>query len=67
MSRDVRVIICGGSARTCTLPNTVVTVSERTFEDRPVLSVRLNDGLKILERYCFSGSGIRRLVLPSTV
>ena len=63
----MRVILRGGPGKTCTFPSTTVTVGEYAFNKRCVLSVGLNEGLKVLEQNCFSQSGIRKLVLPSSI
>ena len=71
LSRDMARIICGGPGKTYALPPTVVTVCQHAFhtreDQRGSTSIRLNEGLEVLEEYCFWGSGIRRLVLPSSV
>ena len=68
LNRDMAEVVFGGPVRTYTLPPTTVTIRERAFEmNKSIASVRLNDGLKRLERCCFSYSGIRGLVLPVSV
>ena len=67
MSRDMSVIISGGEVKTYTFPSTAVTVGEYAFYKNLILSVKLNEGLKALKRFCFYRSGIRSLILPSIV
>ena len=68
LNRNMTEVIFGGPARTYALPPTAVTIRERAFEmNKSIASVRLNKGLKRLERCCFSHSGIRGLVLPVSV
>ena len=71
LSRDMAKIIRGGPGKTYALPPTVATVCQHAFHTREgqrgSASVRLNEGLEVLEEFCFLGSGIRRLVLPSSV
>ena len=66
-SRDVSVVISGGRAKTYAFPNTVVIAGDHVFHSVHVSSVRLNEGLRVLDAGSFSSSWIRRLVLPSTV
>ena len=67
VSREVGEIIREGPSKTFAFPNTVVTVDQDAFKDGHTISVRLNEGLKILKYHCFCNSKIRRLVLPSSV
>lgn len=61
-------VIRGGDSRTCTFPLTVRTIRLGAFIDRQNLrSVRFNEGLNTLGEQCFCNSGIRRLVLSSSV
>ena len=49
-------------------PPTAVSVCEDAFSDQQSLaSVKLNEGLRVLEYYCFRRTGIRRLALPASV
>ena len=68
LNRDMTEVICGGPARTYVLPPMAVIVRPNAFyKNENIASVRLNEGLKRLERRCFSHSGIRGLVLPVSV
>ena len=68
LKRSMTEVIFGGPARTYALPPTTVTIRERAFQmNKSIASVRLNKGLKRLERRCFSHSRIRGLVLPASV
>ena len=67
MNRDMKVIIRGDPGKTCTFPSTIAAVGEYAFNKRCVLSVGLNEGLKTLEENCFQRSGIRSLVLSSSI
>lgn len=66
-SRDMKKIICGGPNKTYTFPTTITIVGKDAFFGNKVTSVKFNEGLKALEKNCFEGSGIRRLILPSSV
>ena len=67
-SRCMTEVFGGGSSRTYSLPPTAVSVCEDAFSDQQSLaSVRLNEGLRVLEYYCFKRTGIRRLALPASV
>lgn len=67
MNRDMTKILRTGPNKTCTFPNTVTTVCADAFHRARASSVRLNEGLRVLEHHCFDFSGIRRLVLSSSV
>ena len=53
------------------LPNTIVTIRQNAFNPfcagQDLVSVRLSEGLRTLERRSFFASRIRRLVLPAGV
>ena len=66
-NRDMTKILRAGPDKTCTFPNTVTTVCAYAFHRARASSVRLNEGLRVLKHGCFASSGIRRLVLPSSV
>lgn len=68
MSRGATEVATGSLARTYSLPPTVLKVCSNAFAERKQLqSVRLNEGLVTLEERCFTNTGIRRLVFPSSV
>lgn len=67
VSRDMRVIIRGGTGKTFMFPNTITAVGNCAFDNKLVSSVRFNEGLKTLEENCFQCSGIRRLTLSSGI
>ena len=68
LKRNMTEVVFGGPARTYALPPTAVIVRPHAFyKNESIVSVRLNKGLKRLERCCFSHSGIRGLVLPVSV
>ena len=71
LSRGVTEIFLGSSSKTYSLPDTIITIHQNAFntinsKPSPV-SVRLNEGLEVLESDCFSYSDIRHLVLPASV
>lgn len=67
-SRDMTDVVQGGPCRTYTLPGTVSVVHERAFQrNERIASVLLCEGLETLGESCFCRSGIRRIVLPSSV
>lgn len=54
--------------KTYSFPRAVVTVREHAFSTgRTLQSVRLNEGLRDLKRQCFEDTGLRRLILPSSI
>ena len=61
--------ISGGSpGRTYACPRTVAVIGRDAFSNmKHLVSIRLNEGLEVLEEYCFRCSEIRRLALPSSV
>ena len=64
----VTVVYRGSHAKTYAFSRTAVTTNVDAFKDlKGLQSVRLNDGLEKLEIGCFSGTGIRQLVIPSSV
>lgn len=65
--RDMKKIIRGGPGKMYAFPKTITIVGKSAFEHSDVVSVRLNEGLKILEEECFSYSKIKRFALPSSV
>ena len=68
VSRNASSIIYWNRAKTFTFPRSTVKVDSDAFGDAKELrSVRLNAGLEILGDNSFAGSGIRKLVLPSSV
>lgn len=67
LNRGMTEVLRAGIGKTCTLPHTVATVCVDAFKGAQTSSVRLNEGLRVLERHCFASSGIRRLVLSSSV
>ena len=68
VSRDVAVLFRGSATKTYAFPRTVVKVAQQAFNDiKELRSVRLNEGLEELGNNCFTDTGIRRLVLPSSV
>ena len=67
MGRDMKKIIHGGPSKTCTLPSSTITVGKNAFFYNDAVSIIFNEGLKSLENDCFEGSGIRKLVLPTSV
>ena len=67
MSRDMKEIIRGAPVRTYALPSTTITVGKNAFFGNKVTSIRLNEGLRVLEKKCLELSGIRKLILPSSI
>ena len=67
MSRDMKKVISGGSSKTYAFPSSTITVGKDAFRKTELVSVILTEGLETLESNCFSQSGIRKLVLPSSV
>lgn len=63
----MRKIIETHSSKTYTFPNTVTIVDKWAFQDSRTVSVRFNEGLKTLKHECFMSSGIRKLVISSSV
>lgn len=58
----------GNLAKTYAFPRSAVTVRSKAFNDIEILqSVRFNEGLEKLENSCFTSTGVKRLVLPSSV
>ena len=56
------------TGRTYTVPLTAKGINKLAIDDQKRLeSVRFCDGLLMLNNGCFSGAGIRRLTLPSSV
>ena len=71
LSRDATKVVFGGPGKTYSLPNTIITIRLNAFstfrnKQGPV-SVRLNEGLEVLDGGSFFCSDIRRLVLPAGV
>lgn len=67
LNRGMTKFIRPGIGKTQALPRSVLTVCADAFKGAQASSVRLNAGLRVLERGCFASSGIRRLVLSSSV
>ena len=68
MNRNAAAVAYGNSAKTYSFPRTILTVFQDAFKGMKQLqSVRLNNGLRILGKNCFSETGIRRVVFPSSV
>ena len=68
--RDMTKVVTGDPGETYALPGTAVAVCRDAFDGRGkrrLTSVRLNEGLEVLEERCFARSGLRRLVLPASV
>lgn len=65
MDRKMSEIMCGSSGKMCAFPSTITIVAEHAFCEKHVVSVKFNEGLRILEESCFKASKIRKLVLPS--
>ena len=57
----------GGLNKTYTFPSTTTTIADKAFRENKIVSVRFNEGLKVLGDDCFSRSEIRKFVLPSSV
>lgn len=66
-NRNMRKITRGGPSKTYAFPSTTTTVGKDAFYGNKVISVRFNDGLRALENGCFESSGIRKLVLPTSI
>ena len=67
LDRGMTKFVRPGLGKTQALPRSVFTVCADAFKGAQARSVRLNEGLGVLERGCFASSGIRRLVLSSSV
>ena len=68
MSRDTTDVVRGSLAKTYAFPRSARTAGNIAFgEKRSLRSVTLNKGLDWIASYCFGETGIRRLVLPSSV
>ena len=67
MNRDMSQVMQGGLNKTYMFPSTTTTVTDNAFRENKVVSVRFNEGLKVLGDDSFSRSEIRKLVLPSSV
>ena len=54
LNRNIQNVIRNRRARTYIFPGTVTTICMNAFEmNTNIVSVRLNDGLKILKQRCF--------------
>ena len=71
LSRGATEVVFGCQCKTYSFPNTIITIYQNAFNTfrnkQSPTSVRLNDGLEVLENDCFSYSDIRHLVLPASV
>ena len=68
MSRDAATVVRGSRAKTYAFPRSATMAGNLAFDDKGGLrSVTLNEGLDWIASYCFRETGIRRLVLPSSV
>ena len=67
LNRGMTKFVRKDLGKTCTLPHTILRVCADAFKGTQVISVRFNEGLRVLERGCFNSSGIRRLTLSSSV
>lgn len=49
------------------LPDNVIAISEKAFENSSVIEATLNEGIEALEKNCFAKSKIKKINFPSTL
>jgi hypothetical protein len=53
--------------RTLVFPSNVITISGNAFQNIPLTSLTLNEGLTTIEANAFAGSKFKKLVIPNSV